>query len=200
MERLTFYSTTAIILLSCLTAGLLTAATGPEDVIKQSNQEVLDILKKHPTLDKTVETQLLEIIGRVTDFAAISGKVIQRQCKKLSKEQCKTFDNTFQRLLRVSSIKKMGRYRAERFDYLGKEITGNSAVVRTMAYYEDEQAQLDYHLEKKEGQWKIVNYVVDDIDTVRNYKKQFLRLFAKKSFPQVIERLQKKITNYEKNR
>jgi hypothetical protein len=44
----------------------------------------------------------------------------------------------------------------------------------------------------------IVNYVVDDIDTIRNYKKQFMRLFAKKTFDQVMERLRKKIADYEK--
>jgi hypothetical protein len=43
----------------------------------------------------------------------------------------------------------------------------------------------------------IVNYVVDDIDTVRNYKKQFMRLFARNTFDRVMERLRKKIAAYE---
>jgi ABC-type transporter MlaC component len=42
-----------------------------------------------------------------------------------------------------------------------------------------------------------VNYVVDDIDTVRNYRKQFTQLLAKETVEQVIERLEKKIAALE---
>ena len=34
----------------------------------------------------------------------------------------------------------MGRYRADRFQYLGEEITGNTAVVKTIAFYKDDNA------------------------------------------------------------
>lgn len=169
----------------------------PREVVKRSNQNVREILKAQKTVDAQTEAKLLEIINRVTDFETISQRVIQRFCEKLTKQQCETFDRVFQRLLRVSSLKKMGRYRADRFDYLSEEIKEKTAIVKTIAYYKEEKAQLDYHLELKNEKWMIVNYVVDDIDTVRNYKKQFMRLFAKKTFDQVMERLRKKIIDYQ---
>ena len=170
----------------------------PREVVKRSNQNVRDILKAQKTVDAQTEAKLLEIINRVTDFETISQRVIQRFCKKLTQQQCETFDRVFQRLLRVSSLKKMGRYRADRFEYLSEEMKEKTAIVKTIAYYKEEKAQLDYYLEFKDEKWRIVNYVVDDIDTVRNYQKQFMRLFAKKTFEQVMERLKKKITDYEK--
>jgi ABC-type transporter MlaC component len=169
----------------------------PLEVIKVSNQNVQEILKAQKTVDAQTEAKLLVIINRVTDFETISQRVIQRFCEKLTQQQCETFDRVFRRLLRVSSLKKMGRYRADRFDYLSEEIKEKTAIVKTIAYYKEEKAQLDYHLEFKNDKWMIVNYVVDDIDTVRNYKKQFMRLFAKKTFDQVMERLRKKIADYE---
>jgi|GEM_PF-1158848 len=170
----------------------------PREVVRRSNQNVRDILKAQKTVDAQTEAKLLEIINRVTDFETISQRVIQRFCKKLTQPQCETFDRVFQRLLRVSSLKKMGRYRADRFDYLSEEMKEKTAIVKTIAYYKEEKAQLDYYLEFKDEKWMIVNYVVDDIDTIRNYKKQFMRLFAKKTFDQVMERLRKKIADYEK--
>jgi ABC-type transporter MlaC component len=172
----------------------------PREVIKRSNQNVRDILKAQKNVDAQTEAKLLEIINRVTDFETISQRVIQRFCEKLTQQQCETFDRLFQRLLRVSSLKKMGRYRADRFDYLSEEMKEKTAIVKTIAYYKEEKAQLDYYLEFKEKKWRIVNYVVDDIDTVRNYKKQFMRLFAKKTFDQVMERLRKKIADYAPRR
>ena len=48
--------------------------------------------------------------------------------------------------------------------------------------------------------WVIVNYVVDDVDTVRNYRKQFTQLLAMKTFEQVMSQLEKKISSLEKEK
>ena len=198
MEKLKYFS---IFILCFFVIGITAAEVmimRPREVVKRSNQNVRDILKAQKTVGAQTEAKLLEIINRVTDFETISQRVIQRSCKKLTPQQCETFDRVFQRLLRVSSLKKMGRYRADGFDYLSEEIKEKTAIVKTIAYYKEEKAQLDYYLEFKNDKWMIVNYVVDDIDTVRNYKKQFMRLFAKNTFDQVMERLRKKIADYEK--
>lgn len=197
MGKLKYFS---IFILCFLVMGITAAEVmimRPREVVKRSNQNVQSILKAQKTVDAQTEAKLLEIINRVTDFETISQRVIQRFCKELTQQQCETFDRVFQRLLRVSSLKKMGRYRADRFDYLSEEIKEKTAIVKTIAYYKEEKAQLDYYLEFKNDKWMIVNYVVDDIDTVRNYKKQFMRLFAKKTFDQVMERLRKKIADYQ---
>jgi len=170
----------------------------PLTVVRNSNQEVQNILKGKEIINKETEAELLSIINGVTDFSAISRQVIERFCKNLTLAQCEKFDDVFQRLLRVSSIKKMGRYRAERFDYLGEEITGNTAIVKTIAYYEGDDFQLNYHLVSVQGQWMVHNYIVDDVNTIRNYTKQFIRLFARSTYEAIIRRLEQKIAEYEK--
>jgi len=169
----------------------------PLEVVKRSNRYVQEMLQDKKVVDAETETKLLEIINRVTDFKKISHRVTQRFCEKLSPQQCETFNQVFQRLLRVSSLKKMGRYRADKFEYLKEDIKEKTAVVKTEAYYKEEKAQIDYLLEFDGKKWQIVNYIVDDIDTVRNYQKQFIRLFARESFEQIIERLKRKIKSYE---
>jgi ABC-type transporter MlaC component len=175
-----------------------TSSQTPAEIIQESNKQVQEILSQHAIIDQDTEMELFKIIDRVTDFDSISHRVIDPFCQNLTEAQCKTFNRLFQRLLRVSSIKKMGRHRAERFEYLGEEVTGTTAIVRTLAYYEDDKVHLDYHMEQEDGKWLIFNYVVDDVDTIRNYRKQFIRLFARHSFDKIQERLEKKITEYEK--
>ena len=165
--------------------------------MKNSNSRVLEIYAGHSEIDADRERKILEIIDGVTDFRAIAGSVTSSFCMTLPEDQCRKFNEVFIRLLRVSSIKKLGRYRAESFDYLGEEIEGEKAVVRTVAHYREEQVTLDYTLALSNGSWLIVNYVVDDVDTIRNYRKQFKRLFSKMSFDEVMEKLEKRIASYE---
>jgi phospholipid transport system substrate-binding protein len=190
-----FSAVLAAALLTFAPAGL--RAETPRETVRSSNQKVLDIYASHENVDEEAERKIYDVIDGVTDFAGISDSVTSRFCRKLTAGECEEFNRVFTRLLRLSSIKKLGRYRADGFEYLGEEIEGQSAVVRTIALYGEEKIYLDYSLEERNGSWRIVNYVVDDVDTIRNYRKQFTNLFSKKSFEEVIERLEKKISSYE---
>jgi phospholipid transport system substrate-binding protein len=173
------------------------AAPGPLEVVRTSNEAVLAIFKKHPKVDAAVEKELFTVIDAVTDYEALASAAIDSFCPKLTTAQCATFKETFTRLLRISSIKKLGRYRADRFEYGGEEVAGARATVRTFAFYKEEQIPLDYLMAQRGGAWVIVNYVVDEVDTVFNYRKQFTQLLARGTFDQLIARLNSKIASLE---
>jgi ABC-type transporter MlaC component len=172
-------------------------APGPLETVRASNERVRDILKGREAISGAVKEDLRRGIDEATDFATISRRVTETFCKKLTAAECAEFDKTFRDLLRASSTRKLGRYRADRFEYLGENVGGDAATVKTVAFYKEDSVRLDYQLERSGGRWVIVNYLVDDVDTVRNYKKQFLRLFAKNDFRGVIDRLKAKIAEIE---
>lgn len=188
----------ALFLCLCFT-GPAAAAT-PLEVVKSTNDAVLSIYSKQRKVDAAVEKEIFAIIDPVTDYQALAGGAIDPFCPKLTPAQCTTFKEVFTRLLRISSIKKLGRARAGRFEYGGEQITGESAVVRSFAFFNDEKVPLDYHMARRGDTWAIVNYVVDDVDTVRNYRKQFKQLLAKKTFEQVMDQLERKIAALEAER
>ena len=187
----------AALALAALLLPRLAGAESPLEVVKASNEKVLAIYALHETIDAEMSAAIYAAIDEVTDFEIIARSVTSRFCRKLTEEQCRLFGDVFVRLLRTSSTKKLGRYRADSFEYHGEEREGEVAVVRTTAHFGEDQVTLDYSLEEKDGRWVIVNYVVDDVDTIRNYRKQFTRLFSKKSFDQVIVRLEERIASYE---
>jgi len=174
----------------------LPAGEAPLEVIRGSNEAILSIYAGAEKIDAAKEAEIFAIIDGVTDFETIATAVTERFCRDLSAGQCREFREVFIELLRVSSVKKLGRYRADRFDYLGEEVGAEEAVVSTVAHYKDERISLVYSLSRSGGGWRIVNYIVDDVDTVRNYRKQFKRLFAEKSFGEVIQRLRDRIAAY----
>ena len=178
--------------------GTPVTAQSPLDVVKLSNQKILEIYAAHEEIDANTERQIIQIINSVTDFKEISKKTIEQFCRDISQQECEELDQTFRTLLQISSIKKLGRYRADKFDYLDERIVGSIAVVKTIAYYQDDEMELDYHLKKADGTWLIVNYVADGVDTIRNYRKQFMRILRKEGYPQLVTRLKKKIDEYRK--
>ncbi len=183
--------------LALLSLAAQAAAATPLEVVKTSNETVLSIYRKHPVVDAAVEKELFAVIDGVTDYQALAAGAIDLFCAKFTAGQCSSFKETFTRLLRISSIKKLGRYRAERFEYGGEEVAGASALVRTVAFFNKDRITLDYQMARRGTSWVIVNYIVDEIDTVRNYRKQFTQLLAKESVEQVIERLNRKIASLE---
>jgi ABC-type transporter MlaC component len=185
----------AAALVFCLPCAVRAAT--PLETVKKTNDAALAIFQKHPTVDAAVEQELFAVIDAVTDYQALSASAIDSFCAKLTAAQCTAFKATFTRLLRISSIKKLGRYRADGFDYGGEEITGERAWVRTVARYKEDRIPLDYQLVRRGANWMIVNYVVDEIDTVFNYRKQFTQLLAKETVEQVIARLERKIASLE---
>lgn len=173
------------------------SAATPLEVIKSTNDAVLAIYAKHRKVDAAVEREIFATIDAVTDYQALAGAAIDPLCQKLSAAQCTNFKEVFTRLLRVSSVKKMGRARAGRFEYGGEQVTGESAVVRSFAFFDQEKVPLDYHLARRGDTWVIVNYVVDEVDTVKNYRKQFRSFLSQKTFEKLMDQLERKIASLE---
>jgi ABC-type transporter MlaC component len=189
----------------CVTAALLCVApqawaATPLEVVQSTNEAVLAIYGRQRVVDAAVEKEIFAVIDAVTDYQVLAGDAIDPLCPQLTAAQCTTFKEVFTRLLRVSSIKKLGRARAGRFEYAGEQVTGKSAVVRSFAFFGDEKVPLDYHMASRGETWVIVNYIVDDVDTVKNYRKQFRSLLAKKSFEKVMVQLENKIADLEKEK
>jgi hypothetical protein len=142
-------------------------AATPLEVVKGTNDAVLAIYGRHRVVDAAVEQEIFAAIDAVTDYRVLAGDAIDPLCPTLTAAQCTEFKEVFTRLLRISSVKKMGRARAGRFEYDGEKVTGESAVVRSYAFFNDEKVPLEYHMASRGETWVIVNYVVDDVDTVK---------------------------------
>jgi phospholipid transport system substrate-binding protein len=188
---------TVLFVAGALSAGVVPAfGASALDVVRDSNEQVLAIYESGSSIDAAAEERIFAIIDGVTDYEALADGATDRSCRKLSAEECGVLREVFIELLRVSAVKKLGRYRADSFEYAGEEMTGDGAVVDTVAVFGEERVSLVYHLAPSGDSWRIVNYIVDDVDTVRNYRKQFQRLFGSESFAAVVQRLRDRIEAY----
>lgn len=172
--------------------------TTPMEIVRTSNEAISAILAEHDPLDAEGEARVYQIMNGVTDFVRMSTGAIDEICveHELTDEKCGEWKTVFGDLLRIHSIKGVGRYRADRFDYLNEEIDGEQAVVNTLAYFGGDDVALDYELARRDDEWLIVNYVVDDVDTARSWNRRFIRLLKTETVDDVIGRLRDRIEEY----
>jgi ABC-type transporter MlaC component len=190
------YAATVTLLLVSISPAV--AQEGPLQVIRESNDEILDLYSKDSArADSDVNEQVFDVMDQMTSFSTIVNEAIDGLCDPAAGDDCETFKEVFRELLRVSSVRKLGRYRADSFEYVSEDIDGETATVRTIARYGEDDIELDYYLIPSEDSWVITNYVVDGVDTIKNYRKQFARMLRVSSVETVIERLRNRIDALE---
>ncbi len=172
----------------------------PLETIRVSNEKVIALLGTNFPLTEEQESRVIGAIEEVTSFPSIVRSTLGEHWDSLSGKEQTEFEKIFTRLLCLSSTRKLGQYRAERFHYLDQEVEDDSALVRTLAFFKDKTIRLDYVMRRINGDWKIINYFLNDVDRVGNYRKQFNRLLKRGSFAELLSRLEKKLAEYEERR
>ena len=178
------------------------AQSTPLAAIKDSNTRVKTLLDANAgKMSVAMENRLKTIISGATDFSSMSGAVMSAFPRTMTASQRSEFRAAFEELLLLSSVKKMGRYRADRFEYGNQSINGNRAFVKTVAVYTKkdgrvDRVRLDYTLTLSGGRWMISNYAMDDVDTVRNYQRQFRVLVSPKGVAGTIQHIKDRVIQY----
>ena len=171
-------------------------AQTPLEIIQSSNTRILEMYQSTSKVDQVIQQKIFAVMQEVTDFSDMGTKVTAGLCDPKTQQPCAELEKVFIELLQRNAIRKLGHYRADRFEYNGEDVNGDSATVRTTAYYKEDSIQLDYILAKKASGWLIVNYIADGVDTIQNYRRQFASIIKKNSLTYLITRLKKKNEEY----
>ena len=116
--------------LACLVSCLLSvlpgqasapSTTGPTDVIRSSNVRMSRILRPGHTITPADREEMARILTEVTDFERVSERVLGPRWNAMPAAERADFTAAFIRLVAANAIAKMGRYRAERFEYPGRD-------------------------------------------------------------------------------
>ena len=207
MKKSFSISVVAAALSVVLAAQFLAAQTvaTPLMAIKDSNERVKRVLDANAgkKLDQATEGTLRGIISAATHFSTMSDAVVTVFPPLTTPTQRIKFKSAFESLLLLSSVKKMGRYKADRFEYKQQTVAagGQSALVKTVAVYTKkdgriDRVSLDYTMSKVGGKWMIVNYTMDGIDTIRNYQRQFRILLRDKGIDGTIKHVENRVAEY----
>lgn len=167
-----------------------TASQSPVDVLRARNQAVTGILEAAgDSVDGPTRERLKDVINGFIDFPELSQRALSRHWDARTEQERAEFIDLFRQLIRNSSVKKLGAYRADSVIYNPPAPDGDAVTVVTLAYKDGKSAEIHYHMHQVEGEWKAYDVVVDGSSTVRTYRDSFNKELSRGSYEAMYAKL-----------
>lgn len=181
------------------------AAAGQEAmaVLQKPLEEVIKILKDPRYQDDSQKgaqrEELFRITRRIFDFTEMSKRTLARNWKKFTPQQRKSFTRAFSQLLENTYINKIqGGFQDEEVVFLEqRDLSQTKALVKTKIVRKSTEIPVDYRMIYRKQNWRAYDIIVEGISLVKNYRTQFKDILTKETPDQLIERLEKKVTELE---
>ncbi len=184
------------------------ADSSPIAELKKANAQAKKLLQKQrPNWSPEGEhrnNELQKIVDGLLDVEELSRRALARHWDGLTPKQRTEFVTTLRELVNRSYVKQVyGQPDYDlRFDKETK--TGNEAVVTgalsTVARGKKVQIALENKMVYKNGHWVVYDLITDEQSLLENYRAQFNKIIAKDGFPELMNRLKKKLqAQNEKN-
>ncbi len=162
--------------------------------------ETLKILKDEDLSGEDKRTLLADNINANLDLAYMSSRALGPSKEGFTKEQFAEFSHEFSRHLTHFYLRRMATFKGDKIEITGVDFNEKSGVVKlrtsggvrhTMfqSRRSSHIANVDYHLRKKNVEWRIVAITIDGVNVSRNFRKQFKALLDKENPDALIEKL-----------
>ena len=178
-----------------VTAGLAAAAAGPRDVVRSLADEVLVVLKNKSLSSAQKREQIETIADRGVDFATLSKLVLARNLSRFSADEQVQFQKEFRRHLSVTYGDSVDSYKNQEVEITSdREEARGDVTVKTKITRGGgpDDILVDYRLRQVNGQWKIIDFVVEGVSLVANFRSQFQDLLANQTPAQLISLIHEK--------
>lgn len=175
------------------------AAIGPQQLVEQTAQTMLDKLKQEKELVDAEPGRIYELVDEIVvphfDFEYMSQMVLAKYWRRASAVQRQAFTLEFRQLLVRTYATSLKEYADQELVYLpfreGKK--KDQAIVRT----EVEQAggfpiPIDYRLRQNSSDWKVFDVVIDGVSLVTNYRSSFAKEIRQSGLDSLISTLAKR--------
>lgn len=199
-RRFSFSLTILFLLLSVIPALSAPTSSSPIILIQSGTDKAIEILrakqeKGGPTLRERRE-EILQIVDQYFDFREMARRALGRPWKEQSPEQQREFVSLFKQLLFNTYVDRVETYTYtnEKVAYDGEKIEGDYAQVDTrITGYKNTDVEVDYRLQRINGEWKVYDVTVEGISLVNNYRQQFNSILASQSFNDLLRIMRDKV-------
>lgn len=183
----------ALLLPLSLTTSLAWAGTAT-DWVKSRQTELFELLRKG---DAASKKRIAAIFDEVLDYQALAEGSLEGEWSKLTDAQKKEFSELLKQLVTAAYEKNLKKTLDFNIEYLGDEKSGNTYLVKTRAKHKtdarEEPIAINYKLVEKDGKFRIVDLVPEEVSLVSSYRSQFVKIIKKDGFPALIKKMKDKI-------
>lgn len=171
----------AAALLAVMLAAAAPAQQTPSQVVDGLAGQVIPILRDARLTSEQKRERIEQIAYGAMDFDTLSKLVLARNWPKFSPAQQTEFTAEFKRHLSVTYGRNVDHYKNEKVAILGErseargDITVHTKILRGGGI---EDVLVDYRLRQNDGQWKIIDVIVEGVSMVSNFRSQFQDIVA----------------------
>jgi phospholipid transport system substrate-binding protein len=139
---------------------------------------------------------LRPVVERTHDLPYIAELSIRRYWDGLSAEQQERFVVAFERLSVMTYVTRFAGVTPETFAVQGSEEEGNGRVQVHAAIVRDEQddISLDYLLQERDGKWRIINILADQVSDLALKRAEYHRVLSDGTIDDLIAELEAQTT------
>lgn len=162
------------------------ASTGPEQLIRETSEKVLDEIRNNSEQYKADPEGVYDLVNTVVlphfDFAAMTDLALGRYTDDVNELQRPEIVNEFRLLLVRTYSSALLEYTDQTLVYLPMEGSEAEGVVTVRTEIEQPGGfpiPINYVLRKGDDGWKVFDISVDEVSLVTNYRSSFARAIKK---------------------
>jgi phospholipid transport system substrate-binding protein len=188
----------ALLLASILAATPAAASNGPlVDALKARQARIDSVLSAHPgKLAAPARQTLEEALAGAIDFDEMARGALAAWADRSAPERA-AYAAAFQKLIRRSLMRRVDIYRIQGVDYASEAIQGDQGTVDTVVRAKEATTEVIWRFVRTPSGWRVSDYSIDGVSTVRNYRRQFARLLETKGWSGLLERINARAAEIE---
>jgi len=134
------------------------------------------------------------IADEIFDFNETAKRSLARHWQQRTPAERKEFVDLFANLLERSYISKIELYNGEKIVYLGDNVDGDQATVRTkILSKQGSDIPVDYRMLRAQGdRWLVYDVVIEGVSLIANYRTQFNKIIQTSSYQELVRKMKAK--------
>lgn len=166
--------------LSLLLSAAAYGAQSPQDLVKQTTDQMLSKLRAERAVIEQQPGRIYELVNQIVlphfDFERMSSWVLGKNWRTATPPQRQKFMEEFRTLLVRTYAKSLATYSDQKISYLPVRSSPQDTDVKVRTEVEQPGGlpiPIDYDLSLKDGQWKVYDVAIDGVSLVSNYRTTF---------------------------
>jgi phospholipid transport system substrate-binding protein len=173
--------------------GSTAGSLGPLDLVRSSVSRVLALAQSPPagiTGSEDRRTGIRRVAHDLFAFNEMARRVVGQHSNDCLPREQDEFARLFAEVFTLAYVTAVERYSGEDVAFLGEEVTGASARVRSLVTTTTgSRISIEYQLLERGSRWAVYDIVLDGTSLVSTYRNQFKSSIRTSSFAQLMERM-----------
>ncbi len=191
----------AVLCLALLASNAVTAsANAIADELKNAIDSVIQVVTdpSYGNNKSGRREKLRSIINPMFNYQEMGKRTLgKKDWQARNKDERQQFIDLFGKLLENSYASKIESYQDEKIEYGDEIVKGKYAMVKTKIVRKDDTINVDYKLINGGKNWRVYDFVIEDVSMIRNYRSQFSKIIRKDSFQALLDKMSEKVGDLE---